>query len=125
MKKIFLGIALFTISNWAMSQCSGVILKDGNASFKKYTDGMQVNFDFCGEKDGLVTILDKAEEIKDIAYLTVENDPLNGEKYNCVLTIRGEVDYNYAIKLMSALGINSVTKNGKKLDLNNADAWYK
>ena len=80
---------------------------------------------FCGEKEALVTILDKAETLKKNAYLSVENDPLNGEKYNCVLTIRGETDFHYAVKMMTALGINSVTKNGQKLDLNNADAWYK
>jgi hypothetical protein len=125
MKKIFLGIALITISNWAMSQCNGVVLKEGSSSFKKFTDGMQVSFDFCGEKDALAAIMDKAESVKSSAYLSVENDPLNGEKYNCVLTIRGEVDFNYAVKIMSAMGINSVTKNGQKLDLNNTDAWYK
>jgi hypothetical protein len=125
MKKIFLGIALITISNWALSQCNGVVLMEGSSSFKKFTDGMQVSFDFCGEKEALVTILDKAETLKKNAYLSVENDPLNGEKYNCVLTIRGETDFHYAVKMMTALGINSVTKNGQKLDLNNADAWYK
>ncbi len=125
MKKVILGIAMITISNWTLAQCNGVVLKEGNTSFKKFTDGMQVSFDFCGEKDALAAILDKAETMKSNAYINVENDPLNGEKYNCVLTIRGEVDFNYAVKIMSAMGINSVTKNGQKLDLNNADAWYK
>jgi hypothetical protein len=102
-----------------------VVLKEGNTSFKKFTDGMQVSFDFCGDKDQLVSILDKADTMKENAYLTVENDPLNGEKYNCVLTIRGAVDYDYAVKMMAAMGINKVTKNGQLLDLNNTNAWYK
>ncbi|MEY4329818.1 MAG: hypothetical protein RL609_566 [Bacteroidota bacterium] len=125
MKKIFLGVAFLAMSNWAFSQCNGVVLKEGNTSFKKFTDGMQVSFDFCGDKDQLVSILDKADTMKENAYLTVENDPLNGEKYNCVLTIRGAVDYDYAVKMMAAMGINKVTKNGQLLDLNNTNAWYK
>lgn len=125
MKKIFLGVAFLTLTNWSYSQCNGVTLMEGNSSFKRYTDGMQVYFDFCGSKDQLLTILDKAETMKESAYISVENDPLNGEKYNCMLTIRGEVDFDYAVKIMAAMGINKVTKNGQLLDLNNTNAWYK
>jgi hypothetical protein len=125
MKKVLLSFALFLGVQFAFAQCDGVILKEGSASFRRFTNGMQVNFDFCGSKDELTKIIDETSKLNDAVKLDIENDPSSETKYNCILTIRGDVDYNYAVKMMNAMGIQSVTKNGKKLSQSDAENWYK
>ncbi len=125
MKKVLLSFALFLAAQITFAQCDGVILKEGSASFRRFTNGMQVNFDFCGSKDELTKIIDETSKLNDAVKLDIENDPSSETKYNCILTIRGDVDYNYAVKMMSAMGIQTVTKNGKKLYQSDAENWYK
>jgi hypothetical protein len=124
MKKGFLVLAGIILMQFAaFSQCDGVQLKPGADSYKKYTNGCQVIFDFCGKE----VTLNKHKNLLNEVYpqAQFEFTAAGNDLFTCTLTIPDMQEKEYAVKVMRAMGFENVKKGDKKLNGNEAAIWFK
>jgi hypothetical protein len=123
MKKLLVlmfGWVMIQMVSW--SQCNGVQLKPGAESYKKYTNGCQVVFDFCGKEATLLKhqgLLTEVYPQAQFAYTAIATD-----QYACTLTIPQVEAKDYAVKIMMSMGFQVVTKGDKKLTGDEAQIWF-
>lgn len=124
MKKIVVSFCFVVfLASMAWTQCEGVQLKPGAESFKKFTNGCQVQFEFCGVDETLVKHQDLLVQNKLNAQLTF--DKIDNGKFACTLTIQDSFDPDYAVKIMGATGFTVVHKGDRKLTINDYNLWFK
>jgi hypothetical protein len=124
MKKLilsFIGVACIAMASHA--QCSGAQLKNGADSFKLFTNGSQVYFDFCGKEGSLLKHQALLHEVYPTAQFSFQS--AGNDLFNCTLTLNDVQQPEYAAKIMVAMGFEVVFKGEQKLTINESSAWFK
>jgi hypothetical protein len=125
MKKIFFSIFFATATFVGSAQCNGEFSISGSQPLQKFTNGAQIQMIYCGEKSNLHTIMNNANGYRDNLKLEVENDSKNEQVYRVVLTIKDNNSGQYAVKILTALGIQTFYFEGKKINTENAESIFK
>jgi len=124
MKKLILSlIGMAILSTTTYAQCSGAQLKSGSDSFKMFTNGSQVNFDFCGKEASLLKHQALLKEVYPTAQFNFQS--AGSDLFSCTLTLNDVQQPEYAVKIMVAMGFEVVFKGEQKLTINEASAWFK
>ena len=125
MKKIFFSIIFSAAAYLVNAQCNGEFSLTGNQPFHKFSNGSQIQMTYCGEKSNLHAVMNNANGYQENVKLEIENDSKNEQLYNIVLTIKDSNSGQYAVKILTALGIQSFYFEGKKVNTEKAESIFK
>jgi hypothetical protein len=125
MKKIFFSIILTAATIVGSAQCNGEFSLTGKQPFHKFSNGSQIQMTYCGEKSNLHAVMNNANGFQDNLKLEIENDSKNEQLYNIVLTIKDNNTEQYAVKILTALGIQTFYYEGTKINLEKAESIFK